>query len=96
MIEHEIENGYSDANARSKVSQDIILKAIASSSINHNITVRCLDGEGQPENTTILLSAVDQKIILSAFYQILGEAEKLAEKARKNNGKLLVYGSNGL
>lgn len=40
MIEHEIENGYSDANARSKVSQDIILKAIASSSINHNITVK--------------------------------------------------------
>lgn len=40
MIEHEIKNGYSDANARSKVSQDIILKAIASSSINHNITVK--------------------------------------------------------
>lgn len=40
MIEREIKNGYSDANARSKVSQDIILKAIASSSINHNITVK--------------------------------------------------------
>ena len=40
MIKREMENGYSDANARSKVSQDIILKAIASSSINHNITVK--------------------------------------------------------
>ena len=40
MIKREIENGYNDANARSKVSQDIILKAIASSSINHNITVK--------------------------------------------------------
>lgn len=40
MIKLEIENGYNDANARAKVCQDIILKAIASSPFNRNITVK--------------------------------------------------------
>ena len=36
LIEKEIENGYGDANAQAKVCQDIILKAMASSSLSRN------------------------------------------------------------
>lgn len=34
MIQKEIENGYGDANAQSKVCQDLILKAISASTLN--------------------------------------------------------------
>ena len=34
MIKKEIENGYGDTNAQAKVCQDLILKAIAKSSLN--------------------------------------------------------------
>lgn len=40
MIEKEINNGYGDANAQAKVCQDIILKAIASSSLSRNATIK--------------------------------------------------------
>lgn len=40
MIEMEIESGYGDANAQAKVCQDIILKAIASSSLSRNVTIK--------------------------------------------------------
>lgn len=40
MIEIEINNGYGDANAQAKVCQDIILKAIASSSLSRNATIK--------------------------------------------------------
>ena len=40
MIEAEIENGYGDTNAQAKVCQDIILKAIASSSLSRNVTIK--------------------------------------------------------
>lgn len=40
MIEIEIANGYGDANAQSKVCQDIILKAISSSSLSSNLTIK--------------------------------------------------------
>lgn len=40
LIEREIENGYGDENARSKVCQDIILKAIASSSLSRSVTIK--------------------------------------------------------
>lgn len=40
MIESEIANGYGDANAQSKVCQDIILKAIANSSLSRNMTIK--------------------------------------------------------
>ena len=40
MIQNEIQNGYSDYNARAKVCQDIVLKAIASGDLNKNITVK--------------------------------------------------------
>ena len=40
MIEAEIDNGYGDTNAQAKVCQDIILKAIAGSSLNRNITIK--------------------------------------------------------
>ena len=40
MIQKEIENGYGDANAQSKVCQDLILKAISSSSLNRNVTIK--------------------------------------------------------
>ena len=40
MIELEIANGYGDANAQSKVCQDIILKAIANSSLSRNMTIK--------------------------------------------------------
>lgn len=40
MIQKEIENGYGDANAQSKVCQDIILKAISTSSLNRNVTIK--------------------------------------------------------
>lgn len=40
MIEMEIENGYGDANAQAKVCQDVILKAIAESSLNRNVTIK--------------------------------------------------------
>lgn len=40
MIEVEIENGYGDTNAQAKVCQDIILKAISSSSLSRNVTIK--------------------------------------------------------
>lgn len=40
MIEVEIANGYGDTNARAKVCQDIILKAISSSSLSRNVTIK--------------------------------------------------------
>lgn len=40
MIRKEIESGYGDANAQAKVCQDLILKAIASSSLNRNVTIK--------------------------------------------------------
>ena len=40
MIQKEIENGYGDANAQAKVCQDLILKAIAKSSLNRNVTIK--------------------------------------------------------
>ena len=40
MIEAEIKNGYGDANAQSKVCQDIILKAISNSSLAGNLTIK--------------------------------------------------------
>lgn len=40
MIENEIEHGYGDDNARSKVCQDIILKAISESSLSRNVTIK--------------------------------------------------------
>ena len=42
MIEAEISNGYGDANAnaQAKVCQDIILKAIADSSLSRNVTIK--------------------------------------------------------
>lgn len=40
LIELEISNGYGDANAQAKVCQDIILKAIATSSLSRNITIK--------------------------------------------------------
>lgn len=40
MIEAEIANGYGDANAQSKVCQDIILKAISSSSLANSMTIK--------------------------------------------------------
>ena len=39
LIKLEISNGYGDANAQAKVCQDIILKAIATSSLSRNITI---------------------------------------------------------
>lgn len=40
LIENEITNGYGDLNARAKVCQDIILKAISTGSLNKNVTVK--------------------------------------------------------
>lgn len=40
MIRKEIENGYGDANAQSKVCQDLILKALATSSLNRSVTIK--------------------------------------------------------
>lgn len=40
LIKLEISNGYGDANAQAKVCQDIILKAIATSSLSRNITIK--------------------------------------------------------
>ena len=40
MIRNEIQNGYSDFNARAKVCQDIVLKSIASGNLSRNITVK--------------------------------------------------------
>lgn len=40
MITKEIENGYGDSNAQAKVCQDLILKAIAKSSLNRNVTIK--------------------------------------------------------
>ena len=40
MIEMESAHGYGDANAQSKVCQDIILKAISSSSLSNNLTIK--------------------------------------------------------
>lgn len=40
MVEQEIENGYGDLNARAKVCQDIILKSIAKSSLDRNVTIK--------------------------------------------------------
>lgn len=45
MIEAEIENGYGDINAQAKVCQDIILKAISSSSLSRNVTRWCCNAK---------------------------------------------------
>lgn len=40
MIDNEIANGYGSDNARAKVCQDIILKAIADSTLSRNVTIK--------------------------------------------------------
>ncbi len=40
MVQIEIERGLSDLNARAKVCQDVVLKSIASGSLNRNITIK--------------------------------------------------------
>lgn len=40
MIRKEIENGYGDTNAQAKVCQDLILKAIAESTLSRNVTIK--------------------------------------------------------
>lgn len=40
LIRKEINNGYGEADARAKVCQDIILKAISNSSLSNNITIK--------------------------------------------------------
>lgn len=40
MIKKEIENGYGDENAQAKVCQDLILKAIANSTLSRNVTIK--------------------------------------------------------
>ena len=40
LIEAEIANGYGDENARAKVCQDIILKAISDGSLSKNVTIK--------------------------------------------------------
>lgn len=40
LVEKGIENGYGDINARAKVCQDIVLKAISSGSLNRNVTIK--------------------------------------------------------
>lgn len=40
MIAAEINNGYTEANAEAKVCQDIVLDAIARSSLNRNMTIK--------------------------------------------------------
>lgn len=40
LVDKEIENGYGDVNARAKVCQDIVLKAISSGSLNRNVTIK--------------------------------------------------------
>lgn len=40
LIKIEIDNGYSEADARAKVCQDIILKAISNSSLSNNVTIK--------------------------------------------------------
>lgn len=40
LTENEIANGYGDENARAKVCQDIILKAISSGSLSKNATIK--------------------------------------------------------
>ena len=40
LVDKEIGNGYGDVNARAKVCQDIVLKAISSGSLNRNVTIK--------------------------------------------------------
>lgn len=40
MIKKEVENGYGDSNAQAKVCQDLILKAIATSNLSRNVTIK--------------------------------------------------------
>ena len=40
LIEQELENGYSEENARAKVCQDLILDAIANGPLNRNLTIK--------------------------------------------------------
>lgn len=40
MIAREKANGYSEANASAKVCQDVVLKALASGSLNRNVTIK--------------------------------------------------------
>ena len=40
MVDAELQKGYSGDNARAKVCQDIVLKAIANSSLNRNVTIK--------------------------------------------------------
>ena len=40
MVDAELQKGYSGDNALAKVCQDIVLKAIANSSLNRNVTIK--------------------------------------------------------
>jgi len=40
LVEKEIDNGYGDVNARAKVCQDIVLKAISNGELNRNVTIK--------------------------------------------------------
>lgn len=40
LVDNEIEKGYGDVNARAKVCQDVILKAIASGDLSRNVTIK--------------------------------------------------------
>lgn len=40
MVQAEIALGYSDLNARAKVCQDIVLKAIAAGPLSRNVTIK--------------------------------------------------------
>ena len=40
LISEEIKNGYGDANARAKVCQDIVLKALSKGTMINNVTIK--------------------------------------------------------
>lgn len=40
LINREKKNGYNEVNARAKVCQDIIIKALSDSSLSHNVTIK--------------------------------------------------------
>lgn len=81
MIEQEIANGYGDANAQAKVCQDIVLKAIATSSLRHNVTIK--GGVVMRSKTgNIRRATQDLDIVLMLHLMMRGQVCSLIQMSR--------------
>ena len=100
MIRNEIQNGYSDYNARAKVCQDIVLKAIASGDLNKNITVKLKQQEYKGKRVYIEILdetgfKINSKIDLGVHSKLdVAQEEYCFDIAFDDEGANLLINSN--